>query len=131
MPWFPAKKLRKQAKLLLLLLLLSCAAWLTYVHLSLVRPGRALHQRLGYGRGRREAGQGSGSGGGGAGRARRDVGAGARDPRGLLPGRPGAPPGRDAGADTPIPQGACWVDRTPALGVLEGGASVGDAPETR
>ncbi|XP_049636890.1 N-acetyl-beta-glucosaminyl-glycoprotein 4-beta-N-acetylgalactosaminyltransferase 1 [Suncus etruscus] len=50
MPWFPAKKLRKQAKVLLLLLLLSCAAWLTYVHLSLVRPGRALRQRLGYGR---------------------------------------------------------------------------------
>ncbi|XP_059788463.1 N-acetyl-beta-glucosaminyl-glycoprotein 4-beta-N-acetylgalactosaminyltransferase 1 [Balaenoptera ricei] len=50
MPWFPAKKIRKQIKLLLLLVLLTCAAWLTYVHLSLVRQGRALRQRLGYGR---------------------------------------------------------------------------------
>lgn len=50
MPWFPVKKVRKQIKLLLLLLLLTCAAWLTYVHLSLVRQGRALRQRLGYGR---------------------------------------------------------------------------------
>lgn len=70
MPWFPAKKLRKQAKLLLLLLLLSCAAWLTYVHLSLVRPGRALHQRLGYGRGRRGGRAGVGVGGGGRGSGR-------------------------------------------------------------
>lgn len=53
MPWFPVKKVRKQMKLLLLLLLLTCAAWLTYVHRSLVRPGRALRQRLGYGRGTR------------------------------------------------------------------------------
>lgn len=51
MPWFPLKKIRKQIKLLLLLVLLTCAAWLTYVHLSLVRQGRALRQRLGYGRG--------------------------------------------------------------------------------
>ncbi|KAF7461359.1 N-acetyl-beta-glucosaminyl-glycoprotein 4-beta-N-acetylgalactosaminyltransferase 1 isoform X2 [Marmota monax] len=50
MPWFPVKKIRKQMKLLLLLLLLTCAAWLTYVHLSLARQGRALRQRLGYGR---------------------------------------------------------------------------------
>ncbi|XP_053418605.1 N-acetyl-beta-glucosaminyl-glycoprotein 4-beta-N-acetylgalactosaminyltransferase 1 isoform X1 [Nycticebus coucang] len=50
MPWFPVKKVRKQMKLLLLLLLLTCAAWLTYVHLSLARQGRALRQRLGYGR---------------------------------------------------------------------------------
>ncbi|XP_054581369.1 N-acetyl-beta-glucosaminyl-glycoprotein 4-beta-N-acetylgalactosaminyltransferase 1 [Eptesicus fuscus] len=50
MPWFPVKKLRKQAKLLLLLLLLTGAAWLTYVHLSLGRRGRALRQPLGYGR---------------------------------------------------------------------------------
>ncbi|ELK13158.1 N-acetyl-beta-glucosaminyl-glycoprotein 4-beta-N-acetylgalactosaminyltransferase 1, partial [Pteropus alecto] len=48
--WFPVKKIRKQIKLLLLLVLLTCAAWLTYVHLSLVRQGRALRQRLGYGR---------------------------------------------------------------------------------
>ena len=39
MPWFPVKKIRKQIKLLLLLVLLTCAAWLTYVHLSLVRQG--------------------------------------------------------------------------------------------
>lgn len=51
MPWFPLKKIRKQIKLLLLLVLLTCAAWLTYVHLNLVRQGRALRQRLGYGRG--------------------------------------------------------------------------------
>uniref|UniRef100_A0A7N5JAC1 Beta-1,4-N-acetylgalactosaminyltransferase n=1 Tax=Ailuropoda melanoleuca TaxID=9646 RepID=A0A7N5JAC1_AILME len=50
MPWFPVKKIRKQIKLLLLLVLLTCAAWLTYVHLNLVRQGRALRQRLGYGR---------------------------------------------------------------------------------
>ncbi|XP_058546154.1 N-acetyl-beta-glucosaminyl-glycoprotein 4-beta-N-acetylgalactosaminyltransferase 1 isoform X2 [Neofelis nebulosa] len=50
MPWFPVKKIRKQIKLLLLLVLVTCAAWLTYVHLSLVRQGRALRQRLGYGR---------------------------------------------------------------------------------
>uniref|UniRef100_G3SMK9 Beta-1,4-N-acetylgalactosaminyltransferase n=1 Tax=Loxodonta africana TaxID=9785 RepID=G3SMK9_LOXAF len=42
MPWFPVKKIRKQ--------IITCAAWLTYVHLSLVRQGRALRQRLGYGR---------------------------------------------------------------------------------
>ncbi|XP_059566662.1 N-acetyl-beta-glucosaminyl-glycoprotein 4-beta-N-acetylgalactosaminyltransferase 1 isoform X2 [Myotis daubentonii] len=50
MPWFPVKKLRKQVKLLLLLLLLTCAAWLTYGRLSLGRPGRAPRQRLGSGR---------------------------------------------------------------------------------
>nr|XP_045366262.1 N-acetyl-beta-glucosaminyl-glycoprotein 4-beta-N-acetylgalactosaminyltransferase 1 [Camelus bactrianus] len=50
MRWFQVKKIRKQIKLLLLLVLLTCAAWLTYVHLSLVRQGRALRQRLGYGR---------------------------------------------------------------------------------
>nr|XP_058924110.1 N-acetyl-beta-glucosaminyl-glycoprotein 4-beta-N-acetylgalactosaminyltransferase 1 isoform X3 [Kogia breviceps] len=50
MPWFPVKKIRKQIKLLLLLVLLACAAWLTYVHLSLARQGRALRQRLGCGR---------------------------------------------------------------------------------
>lgn len=62
MPWFPVKKIRKQIKLLLLLVLLTCAAWLTYVHLSLVRQGRALRQRLGYGRG---TGGGARPGGGG------------------------------------------------------------------
>uniref|UniRef100_A0A4X2KAH0 Hexosyltransferase n=1 Tax=Vombatus ursinus TaxID=29139 RepID=A0A4X2KAH0_VOMUR len=43
---FPVKKLRKQFRLLLLLVLLTCAAWLTYLHLSLVRQGRALRLRL-------------------------------------------------------------------------------------
>ncbi|XP_060031893.1 N-acetyl-beta-glucosaminyl-glycoprotein 4-beta-N-acetylgalactosaminyltransferase 1 [Erinaceus europaeus] len=47
MPRLPVKKLRKQVKLLLLLLLVTCAAWLTYVHLSLARPGRAGHLRPG------------------------------------------------------------------------------------
>lgn len=64
MPWFPVKKLRKQMKLLLVLVLLTCAAWLTYVHLSLVRQGRAPRQRLGYGRGRGgSACPGAGAGG--------------------------------------------------------------------
>ncbi|XP_004599285.2 N-acetyl-beta-glucosaminyl-glycoprotein 4-beta-N-acetylgalactosaminyltransferase 1-like isoform X1 [Ochotona princeps] len=47
MPRFPVKKVRKQAKLLLLLLLLTGAAWLTFVHLSLARPGRAPRRRPG------------------------------------------------------------------------------------
>ncbi|XP_012863905.2 N-acetyl-beta-glucosaminyl-glycoprotein 4-beta-N-acetylgalactosaminyltransferase 1, partial [Echinops telfairi] len=46
----PVKKIRKQIKLLLLLLLLTCAAWLTYVHLSLGRQGRAPRQRRADGR---------------------------------------------------------------------------------
>lgn len=72
MPWFPVKKIRKQIKLLLLLVLLTCAAWLTYVHLSLVRQGRALRQRLGYGRG---TGGGARPGaGGGAGPQQRGSG---------------------------------------------------------
>ncbi|XP_074086776.1 N-acetyl-beta-glucosaminyl-glycoprotein 4-beta-N-acetylgalactosaminyltransferase 1 isoform X3 [Macrotis lagotis] len=48
---FPVKKLRKQFRLLLLLVLLTCAAWLTYLHLSLVRQGRALRLRLSGGSG--------------------------------------------------------------------------------
>ncbi|XP_069865579.1 N-acetyl-beta-glucosaminyl-glycoprotein 4-beta-N-acetylgalactosaminyltransferase 1-like isoform X1 [Dipodomys merriami] len=50
MPRLPVKKIRKQMKLLLLLLLLTGAAWLTYVHLSLARPARAPRQRPGAGR---------------------------------------------------------------------------------
>uniref|UniRef100_A0A6I8PCW7 Beta-1,4-N-acetylgalactosaminyltransferase n=1 Tax=Ornithorhynchus anatinus TaxID=9258 RepID=A0A6I8PCW7_ORNAN len=50
MLWFPVKKVRKQFKLLLLLVLVTCAAWLTYLHISLVRQGQALRLRLGYGR---------------------------------------------------------------------------------
>lgn len=60
MPWFPVKKLRKQAKLLLPLLLLTCAAWLSYGPLSLGRPGRAPRQRPGSGRGTGGAGGGGG-----------------------------------------------------------------------
>lgn len=71
MPWFPVKKLRKQAKLLLLLLLLTGAAWLSYVHLSLGRRGRALRQPLGYGRGTGGAAAWAGGGGRGGPRAAR------------------------------------------------------------
>lgn len=64
MPWFPVKKIRKQIKLLLLLVLLTCAAWLTYVHLGLVRQGRraapAAGLRARYGRGARQGGGGEG-----------------------------------------------------------------------
>ncbi|KAM6115330.1 LOW QUALITY PROTEIN: N-acetyl-beta-glucosaminyl-glycoprotein 4-beta-N-acetylgalactosaminyltransferase 1 [Pterocles gutturalis] len=47
MPRLPVKKLRKQLKLLLLLVLLTFAVWFTF-HISLVRQGRAL--RLPFGR---------------------------------------------------------------------------------
>lgn len=83
MPWFPVKKIRKQIKLLLLLVLVTCAAWLTYVHLSLVRQGRALRQRLGYGRG-----TGAHPGAGGGGTPRSAGGPGLR----TAPGDPGRPP---------------------------------------
>ncbi|XP_068800632.1 N-acetyl-beta-glucosaminyl-glycoprotein 4-beta-N-acetylgalactosaminyltransferase 1 isoform X2 [Struthio camelus] len=42
MPRLPVKKIRKQFKLLLLLVLLTLAVWFTYLHMSLVRQGRAL-----------------------------------------------------------------------------------------
>lgn len=74
MPRFPVKKVRKQAKLLLLLLLLTGAAWLTFVHLSLARPGRAPRRRPGLPGGRA-------AGGGARPRARPgDVSRDARDP---------------------------------------------------
>ncbi|XP_051477981.1 N-acetyl-beta-glucosaminyl-glycoprotein 4-beta-N-acetylgalactosaminyltransferase 1 [Apus apus] len=50
MPRLPVKKLRKQLKLLLLLVLLTFAVWFTYLHISLVRQGRALRLPFGYGR---------------------------------------------------------------------------------
>ncbi|XP_014459670.1 N-acetyl-beta-glucosaminyl-glycoprotein 4-beta-N-acetylgalactosaminyltransferase 1 isoform X1 [Alligator mississippiensis] len=50
MLWFPVKKIRKQFKLLLLLVLLTCAVWFTYLHISLVRQGRALRLHFAYGR---------------------------------------------------------------------------------
>ncbi|NWT14134.1 B4GN4 acetylgalactosaminyltransferase, partial [Vireo altiloquus] len=49
-PRFPVKKLRKQLKLLLLLALLTSAAWFTYLHISLVRQGRALRLPFAYGK---------------------------------------------------------------------------------
>ncbi|XP_072841660.2 N-acetyl-beta-glucosaminyl-glycoprotein 4-beta-N-acetylgalactosaminyltransferase 1 [Pogona vitticeps] len=50
MLWFPVKKIRKQFKLLLLLVLLTFAVWFTYLHISLVRQGKALRLHFAYGR---------------------------------------------------------------------------------
>ncbi|XP_030307043.1 N-acetyl-beta-glucosaminyl-glycoprotein 4-beta-N-acetylgalactosaminyltransferase 1 isoform X1 [Calypte anna] len=50
MPRLPVKKLRKQLKLLLLLVLLTFAVWFTYLHISLVRQGRALRLPFAYSR---------------------------------------------------------------------------------
>uniref|UniRef100_A0A669QJS2 Beta-1,4-N-acetylgalactosaminyltransferase n=1 Tax=Phasianus colchicus TaxID=9054 RepID=A0A669QJS2_PHACC len=50
MPRLPVKKIRKHLKLLLLLALLTSAAWFTYLHISLVRQGRALRLPFTYGR---------------------------------------------------------------------------------
>ncbi|XP_054826132.1 N-acetyl-beta-glucosaminyl-glycoprotein 4-beta-N-acetylgalactosaminyltransferase 1 [Eublepharis macularius] len=50
MLWFPVKKIRKQFKLLLLLVLLTFAVWFTYLHISQVRQGRALRLHFAYGR---------------------------------------------------------------------------------
>uniref|UniRef100_A0A8B9I5W3 Beta-1,4-N-acetylgalactosaminyltransferase n=1 Tax=Anser brachyrhynchus TaxID=132585 RepID=A0A8B9I5W3_9AVES len=50
MPRLPVKKIRKQLKLLLLLALLTFAVWFTYLHISLVRQGRALRIPFAYGR---------------------------------------------------------------------------------
>ncbi|XP_067396474.1 N-acetyl-beta-glucosaminyl-glycoprotein 4-beta-N-acetylgalactosaminyltransferase 1 [Emydura macquarii macquarii] len=47
---FPVKKIRKQFKLLLLLVLLTLAAWFTYLHISLVRQGKALRLPFAYGK---------------------------------------------------------------------------------
>ncbi|NXY37160.1 B4GN4 acetylgalactosaminyltransferase, partial [Pomatorhinus ruficollis] len=55
-PRLPVKKLRKQLKLLLLLALLTSAAWFTYLHISLVRQGRALRLPFAYGKGNRAVG---------------------------------------------------------------------------
>uniref|UniRef100_A0A8D2KR60 Beta-1,4-N-acetylgalactosaminyltransferase n=1 Tax=Varanus komodoensis TaxID=61221 RepID=A0A8D2KR60_VARKO len=52
MLWFPVKKIRKQFKLLLLLVLLTFAVWFTYLHISLVRQGKALRLHFAYGRGK-------------------------------------------------------------------------------
>ncbi|KAJ1178372.1 hypothetical protein NDU88_003618 [Pleurodeles waltl] len=50
MLWFPVKKIRKQFRLLLLLVLLTFAVWFTYLHISLVRQGKALRLQFGYGK---------------------------------------------------------------------------------
>ncbi|KAK9410157.1 N-acetyl-beta-glucosaminyl-glycoprotein 4-beta-N-acetylgalactosaminyltransferase 1 [Crotalus adamanteus] len=50
MLWFPVKKIRKQFKLLLLLVLLTFAVWFTYLHINLVRQGKALRLHFAYGR---------------------------------------------------------------------------------
>ncbi|XP_075423035.1 N-acetyl-beta-glucosaminyl-glycoprotein 4-beta-N-acetylgalactosaminyltransferase 1 isoform X2 [Ascaphus truei] len=50
MPWLPVKKIRRQFKLLLLLVLLTSAVWVTYLHISLARQGKALRLHFGYGR---------------------------------------------------------------------------------
>ncbi|OCT81838.1 N-acetyl-beta-glucosaminyl-glycoprotein 4-beta-N-acetylgalactosaminyltransferase 1 [Xenopus laevis] len=42
MPWLPVKKIRRQFKLLLLLVLLTSAVWVTYLHISLARQGKSL-----------------------------------------------------------------------------------------
>ncbi|XP_077316866.1 N-acetyl-beta-glucosaminyl-glycoprotein 4-beta-N-acetylgalactosaminyltransferase 1 [Lithobates pipiens] len=50
MPWLPLKKIRRQFKLLLLLVLLTSAVWVTYLHISLARQGKALRLPFVYGR---------------------------------------------------------------------------------
>ncbi|XP_058858208.1 N-acetyl-beta-glucosaminyl-glycoprotein 4-beta-N-acetylgalactosaminyltransferase 1-like [Acipenser ruthenus] len=46
----PVKKIRKQFKLLLLLVLLTFAVWFTYLHISLVRQGKAIKLHFNYGK---------------------------------------------------------------------------------
>lgn len=48
---FPLKKIRKQFKLLLLLVLLTFGIWFTYLHIAVLKSGRALKLHLAYGRG--------------------------------------------------------------------------------
>ncbi|XP_055505678.1 N-acetyl-beta-glucosaminyl-glycoprotein 4-beta-N-acetylgalactosaminyltransferase 1-like [Leucoraja erinacea] len=47
---FPLKKIRKQFKLLLLLVLLTFGIWFTYLHIAVLKSGRALKLHLAYGR---------------------------------------------------------------------------------
>ncbi|KAM9302304.1 N-acetyl-beta-glucosaminyl-glycoprotein 4-beta-N-acetylgalactosaminyltransferase 1 [Gastrophryne carolinensis] len=42
MPWLPVKKIRRQFKLLILLVLLTSAVWVTYLHISLTKQGKTL-----------------------------------------------------------------------------------------
>ena len=46
---FPVKKIRKQFKLLLLLVLLTSAVWFTYLHIN---QGRSIKLHFNYGKGR-------------------------------------------------------------------------------
>ncbi|XP_015193936.2 N-acetyl-beta-glucosaminyl-glycoprotein 4-beta-N-acetylgalactosaminyltransferase 1 [Lepisosteus oculatus] len=46
----PVKKIRKQFKLLLLLVLLTFAVWFTYLHINLVRQGKAIKFHFNYGK---------------------------------------------------------------------------------
>ena len=46
---FPLKKIRKQFKLLLLLVLLTFAVWFTYLHIN---QGKAIKLHFNYGKGR-------------------------------------------------------------------------------
>ncbi|KAM4617233.1 N-acetyl-beta-glucosaminyl-glycoprotein 4-beta-N-acetylgalactosaminyltransferase 1 [Discoglossus pictus] len=48
MPWLPLKKIRRQFKLLLLLVLLTSAVWVTYLHISLTRQGKTLRLPFSY-----------------------------------------------------------------------------------
>lgn len=85
MPRLPVKKLRKQLKLLLLLALLTSAAWFTYLHISLVRQGRALRLPFAYGKGN--------GGGGVPGSPRSGASGGFGGPQGMvgLPRHSGVP----------------------------------------
>lgn len=80
MPRLPVKKLRKQLKLLLLLALLTSAAWFTYLHISLVRQGRALRLPFAYSKGN--------GAGGSPGSPRSGVSGGFGGPQGVV----GVPP---------------------------------------
>lgn len=46
---FPVKKIRKQFKLLLLLVLLTSAVWFTYLHIN---QGKTIKLHFNYGKGR-------------------------------------------------------------------------------
>ena len=48
---FPVKKIRKQFKLLLLLVLLTSAVWFTYLHIN---QGKTIKLHFNYGKGRQK-----------------------------------------------------------------------------
>ena len=108
-----------------------CAAWLTYVHLSLVRQGRALRQRLGYGRG---TGGGARPGGGGRGGSRAAPGPG--PPISPRPRRGSGPPGDpvrpsqlgDIGAGGAVRLSPA---RTPMTSAVTCATLLGSVPEPR